>query len=319
MKEIHKHADAQIVAVCDLDYQAAGRASSWSMRPMRPRSTAGAYAGTRGYADYHELLAAKDIDAVLIATPDHQHAIAGRACGAGRQGCLSAEARLADHRRGPAHGRRGEAKSGASCRSARSSADRTPGRSSAAPASWSATAASAAQARRGRPAGRSFRPRGAATADPANLNYDAWLGTTPEAYYTEMRRPSAEQLRGSAGLAALRAVRGRHDHRLGRAPRRHRPLGHGHGALRPGRDLGLGRVPHERPVERARQVPDPCPLRQRRDHGHLGRLPERGEVHRRQGLDLRRPRRGRHVQRPQLWPASRRRPCRPAIPRSWTA
>jgi predicted dehydrogenase len=37
-----------------------------------------------GYHNYHELLANKDIDAVVISTPDHQHAIA--ACAAVRAG-----------------------------------------------------------------------------------------------------------------------------------------------------------------------------------------------------------------------------------------
>lgn len=63
---------ADIVAVCDLD---ANRATDGKKRveelyreinsPMPPVSV---------HADYHELLTRKDIDAVVISTPDHQHA-----------------------------------------------------------------------------------------------------------------------------------------------------------------------------------------------------------------------------------------------------
>ena len=35
------------------------------------------YDGVTGYANYHELLANKDIDAVVISTPDHWHALIG--------------------------------------------------------------------------------------------------------------------------------------------------------------------------------------------------------------------------------------------------
>jgi hypothetical protein len=44
---------------------------------------------------------------------------------------------------------------------------------------------------------------------PANLNYDAWLGSTPEAYYTEMRvHPQASWRTGRAGCAASSSGRG---------------------------------------------------------------------------------------------------------------
>ena len=77
---------------------------------------------------------------------------------------------------------------------------------------------------------------------PKNLNYDMWLGSTPVVPYTEKRVHPQNGLR-PPGLAALRAVRRRHDHRLGRAPHRQRALGHGYRVHRPGRGVGFGGVP----------------------------------------------------------------------------
>src|SRR4051812_43059317 len=72
MKEIHRHADAQIVAVCDLDTVRLG-AGKELVDARYGASTGKPYSGTRMYTDYRELLANKEIDAVLISTPDHQH------------------------------------------------------------------------------------------------------------------------------------------------------------------------------------------------------------------------------------------------------
>jgi len=73
----------QIVAVCDLDANRveAGKAlinSVYAKKAAKP------YDGVRGYRNYRDLLADKDIDAVVISTPDHQHAIV--ACAAVRAG-----------------------------------------------------------------------------------------------------------------------------------------------------------------------------------------------------------------------------------------
>jgi predicted dehydrogenase len=60
-------------AVCDID-DARLRAGAALTRP-----------GTKTYTDYRELLARKDIDAIVIATPDHWHAVqAIHACEAGK-------------------------------------------------------------------------------------------------------------------------------------------------------------------------------------------------------------------------------------------
>jgi predicted dehydrogenase len=134
--------DAQIVAVCDLDTRRVQQGielvdKTYGEKAGKP------YSGTRGYADYHELLANKDIDAVIISTPDHQHAPSPRSmrCGRARMSICQKPASLtiAEGRQMATPWRRPTA----SCRSDRSSARRTRGRNSTAPASWSATAASA--------------------------------------------------------------------------------------------------------------------------------------------------------------------------------
>jgi predicted dehydrogenase len=73
MKEIHRHADAQIVAVCDLDTKRWARRSNWSTAATARRRTSRTPARS-AISTHRELLANKDIDAVLISTPDHQHA-----------------------------------------------------------------------------------------------------------------------------------------------------------------------------------------------------------------------------------------------------
>jgi len=68
-----QEADAQIVAVCDVD--------SWRMENARKvveahyakEQTSGTYKGCATFGDFRELLARKDIDAVMISTPDHWH------------------------------------------------------------------------------------------------------------------------------------------------------------------------------------------------------------------------------------------------------
>src|SRR6202048_4248370 len=71
---IWKYDQANIMAVCDLD---ANRVESGKafVNGYYSKKTGKPYDGVTGYHNYRELLANKDIDAVVVSTPDHQHAI----------------------------------------------------------------------------------------------------------------------------------------------------------------------------------------------------------------------------------------------------
>jgi predicted dehydrogenase len=62
-KRMQENPNVNFVAVCDVYEPHAGAAKEW------------AGAGCRSYRDFRDLLQQRDVDAVLIATPDHWHAI----------------------------------------------------------------------------------------------------------------------------------------------------------------------------------------------------------------------------------------------------
>lgn len=76
-----KLTDQNIVAVCDVDYDHVWRSlldKHFQMMPGR-QSVKDAYDKAPRYFDYRKMFdERKDIDAVLIATPDHHHAVAAR-------------------------------------------------------------------------------------------------------------------------------------------------------------------------------------------------------------------------------------------------
>src|SRR6202522_3408468 len=74
MPAILKVDSARIVAVCDLSADRVVQGKKY-VNDFYTKKNGNPYDGVTGYANYHELLASKDIDAVVISTPDHQHAI----------------------------------------------------------------------------------------------------------------------------------------------------------------------------------------------------------------------------------------------------
>jgi predicted dehydrogenase len=67
---------AQVIAVCDVDSKRASEGKTlvneyYTKRDGKP------FKGVKEYHDYRELINNKDIDAVLISTPDHTHAMIG--------------------------------------------------------------------------------------------------------------------------------------------------------------------------------------------------------------------------------------------------
>ena len=79
MKQLFQEADVRIAALCDVneesDYSMFYYGNTAGLKPARAlvRQRYGQPCPT--YRDYHEMLDKEDIDAVLLATPDHSHAV----------------------------------------------------------------------------------------------------------------------------------------------------------------------------------------------------------------------------------------------------
>jgi predicted dehydrogenase len=183
MPGIWKFDQARIVAVCDLDRRRMEDAKVL-VNGYYAKQAGKPYDGVTGYLDYKELLANKDVDAVVISTPDHWHAIpAIAAVEAGKDVYLQKPASLTIAE--------GRALSNAVHRTGRIFQIGSQQRSAA------QFRYAAELVRNGRIGqlktvyvGLPGDPSGDEEPEmpvPKSLNYEMWLGSTPYVYYTEKR------------------------------------------------------------------------------------------------------------------------------------
>lgn len=183
MPGVWKYDNAQITAVCDLDSNRVKSAQDL-VNEYYTKKTGKDFKGVKGYDHYRDLLANKDIDAVLVSTPDHWHApIVIDAVGAGKDVYMQKPASLTI-----AEGRMMADAVKASGRIVQVGSQQR---------STQQFRYAAELVRNGR-IGKLQRVYVGLPGDPSgdeepqmpipkNLNYDMWLGTTPDVYYTEKR------------------------------------------------------------------------------------------------------------------------------------
>ena len=177
-----KYDTARIVAVCDVDSKRAADGKTLVNGHYAKRGMPGD--GVSVYHDYRQLLANKDIDAVVISTPDHWHAlITIHAVQAGKDVYLQKPASLTIPE--------GRAMSDAVHRSGRILQVGSQQRSSP---QFRYAAELVRNGRIGQlktvEVGLPGDPSGENEPEmpvPGNLNYDMWLGSTPLVPYTEKR------------------------------------------------------------------------------------------------------------------------------------
>lgn len=183
MKETLPFDQARIMAVCDVDSKRLADGKKY-VNDYYAAKTGKPYDGVTMYDDHRALLQNKDIDAVLISTPDHSHAYLGiHAVEAGKDVYLQKPASLTIAE--------GRALSNAVHRTGRILQIGSQQRSS------TQFRYAAELVRNGRIGdlktvyvGLPGDPGGDEEPEmpiPKNLNYDAWLGSTPNVYYTEKR------------------------------------------------------------------------------------------------------------------------------------
>jgi len=191
MTSIARYARARIVAVCDVDKDRANAApTAVRSNYVKMAKDNGGLSGNwdvKVYYNYRELLENKSIDAVHISLPDHQHAIVGvHAVNAGKHVYLQKPASLTIE-----EGRiltNSVKQSGKILQMGSQQRSFDP---------WPQFKKACELVRNGRigqlntiEVGLPGDPGGGSKQQmpvPKNLDYDAWLGATPEIYYTEDR------------------------------------------------------------------------------------------------------------------------------------
>ncbi|GEO05418.1 oxidoreductase [Adhaeribacter aerolatus] len=199
LPETFKYDVARIMAVADVDKSRlqSGKQliEGWYDKKMNTKG----YLDVKIYDDYKELLANKDIDAVMISTPDHWHAQpAIEAAMAGKHIYLQKPTSLTIE-----EGRQmsdAVRKSGVTFQLGSQQRSISP---------WPQFKKACELVRNGRigklvnvHVGLPSDPAGGSTAEmpiPENLNYDMWLGSTPYIYYTEERVHSQKDVNSRPG------------------------------------------------------------------------------------------------------------------------
>ena len=180
---VWKYNDTRVIAVCDLDSKRVNDARKL-VNDYYSKQSGKTYNGVQTYTNYRDLLSNRDIDAVLISTPDHWHAmIAIEAANAGKDIYLQKPASLTISE--------GRALSNVvrktDCIFQIGSQQRS--------ASQFRYAAELVRNGRvgelktvyvGLPGDLPGKEEPVMPV-PSNLNYGMWLGSTPEVYYTEKR------------------------------------------------------------------------------------------------------------------------------------
>ncbi len=176
--------DARVIAVSDVDLNRAQKGKALIENWYSNKKAQKKYLNVKAYQDYREMLLDKDLDAVIISTPDHWHAQpAMEAAMAGKDVYLQKPTSLTIAE--------GRALSDVVKQTGIVLQVGTQQRSS------SQFRIAAELVRNGRigqlhtvKIGLPGDPSGPVVAEmqvPKNLNYDMWLGSTPEAFYTETR------------------------------------------------------------------------------------------------------------------------------------
>ena len=191
MTSIARYAGARIIAVCDLDRNRAD-AGPAAVRNnyIKAVKDNGGLTGDwdiKVYYDYKELLQNKDIDAVHVSLPDHQHAVVGvHAVNAGKHVYLQKPASLTiEEGRILANAVKNSGKI-LQMGSQQRSIDPWPQFKKACELVRNGRIGKLLTVEVGLPGD----PGGGNPQEmpvPKNLDYDAWLGATPEVYYTEDR------------------------------------------------------------------------------------------------------------------------------------
>lgn len=194
LPEVMKHDYVTVVGVADVDSNRLKQGKAWIEKTHMDNF--GKSIQVKMYDDYHDLLANKDIDAVVISTPDHWHAQpAMEAALAGKHIYLQKPTALTIQ-----EGRTmadAVKKSGVVFQLGTQQRSMHP---------WPQFKRTCELVRNGRigqlksiKIGLPIDPAGGITTEmpvPPNLNYDMWLGSTPKVYYTKDRVHSQTEIDG---------------------------------------------------------------------------------------------------------------------------